>query len=266
MSGNFILEEYPLIVQPTLAKALGINGAIIAQQIQYWTNHKSAPIRDGYAWHYATFKEWQEQFPWMAERTLKDNMAFLEKNNLVISYQPNKSKGDCTKWYRVDLDAIKAFCKPFTHSAKTALPSGKNCLTLRQKLHDVVKEEETTKETTKETKDNNIVHLRRTVGADYEKVLSSAISLGFQEFWGLYRNRKNKRRAIYAFVKARERVGVALEAVLGALKAQNAERDQKLERKEFTPQTPLAASWLNDCRWEDELEAQPTPLTKPMWK
>ncbi len=48
---KLLINEPPLMVIPTLAKALGINSAIILQQIHYW-NTLNNNVIDGYQWCY----------------------------------------------------------------------------------------------------------------------------------------------------------------------------------------------------------------------
>ena len=48
---NLLLDSYPLLIAPELAVAVGLNEAIVLQQIHYWTeiNRKANKNqRDGY--------------------------------------------------------------------------------------------------------------------------------------------------------------------------------------------------------------------------
>lgn len=70
---------------------------------------------------------------------------------------------------------------------------------------------------------------------------------GFDEFWGLYPNKKAKQDALKAWrkVKPDERPTVAQ-----ALKAVKQTEQWQKDDGKFVP---LAASWLNGRRWEDEI-------------
>ena len=77
--GNFLIDEYPLMVQPSLAQALGLNEALFLQQLHYWLQ-RSRHNFDGKPWVYNTFENWQQQnFPFWAINTLKRAVGNLEK-------------------------------------------------------------------------------------------------------------------------------------------------------------------------------------------
>ncbi len=59
---KLLLDEHPLLVLPSLAKKIGLNEAIILQQINYWLIDSKKEI-DGRKWTYNSIKAWNEQFP-----------------------------------------------------------------------------------------------------------------------------------------------------------------------------------------------------------
>lgn len=98
---NMLIDEYPLLVLPSLAVAIGLNEAIALQQLHYWMqNPKGTVIVDGEKWTYNTYEEWQQQnFPFWSERTVQRVFLSLEKMDLVIAKQmPNY---DRKKYYRI---------------------------------------------------------------------------------------------------------------------------------------------------------------------
>ncbi|MED4978243.1 DnaD domain protein [Geobacillus stearothermophilus] len=102
---RFLLDEKPLFVLPSLAKAIGLNEAIILQQLHYWLQ-ESRNIRDGYKWVYNTYEDWQKQFPFWSETTIKRTIRKLENQGIVVSDNFNSLKIDKTKWYRIDYDRL----------------------------------------------------------------------------------------------------------------------------------------------------------------
>lgn len=102
---KLITDEKPIVVLPNLAKLLGINEAIILQQIHYWLE-RSDNIHDGYKWVYNSIKDWNEQFKWLSEPTLKRKFKSLEDKGLLITGNYNKKKFDKTKWYRIDYNLL----------------------------------------------------------------------------------------------------------------------------------------------------------------
>ncbi len=102
---NLLLNEYPLIVLPGLAKRIGLNEAIVLQQIHYWVKQNERANRnhkDSYYWTYNTYEEWQEQFPFWSTRTIQRATRSLREKGLIITGSYNKMGNDNTNWYRID--------------------------------------------------------------------------------------------------------------------------------------------------------------------
>jgi len=98
---KLLVNERPLVVIPSLAVKLGLNEAMVLQQIHYWLQGSQHQY-DGRKWVYNSYKEWQVQLPFWSESTIKRTIKSLEKQGYVISANYNKSKLDQTKWYCID--------------------------------------------------------------------------------------------------------------------------------------------------------------------
>lgn len=98
---KYLLDEHPLIVIPKLAVAVGLNEAIVLQQVNYWLN-KSTKVFEGKKWTYNSYEDWQKQLPFWSISTLKRIFTGLEKDGLLVSGNFNKAKFDKTKWYTID--------------------------------------------------------------------------------------------------------------------------------------------------------------------
>ena len=108
---KFLLKENPLVIIPEIARRVGLNEAIILQQIQYWNTHNEKTknnFRDGYYWTFNTYDEWRKQFPFWSVITIKRTFAKLEGYELVISSNYNKLSIDRTKWYRINYEALES--------------------------------------------------------------------------------------------------------------------------------------------------------------
>ncbi|KFN88988.1 replication protein [Tetragenococcus halophilus] len=106
MADNLLINEYPLLVLPNLAKEIGLNEAIFIQQLHYWLNGKSAKLRDGKTWVYNTYEDWQEQFPFWSVPTIKRIVNKLREKKLIITKNYNKFKYDKTLWYSINYDEL----------------------------------------------------------------------------------------------------------------------------------------------------------------
>lgn len=107
MSSKLFLDVHPILVNQELAIRIGLNQAVVLQQIHYWIEKNRANNRnffDGYYWTYNSFEKWQKQFPWWSLSTIKRIFADLEKRKLLVSGNYNKLKIDRTKWYRINYD------------------------------------------------------------------------------------------------------------------------------------------------------------------
>jgi hypothetical protein len=121
---KLLFDTNPLVVDPDLAVKIGLNEAIILQQIHYWikiNESKNRNNHDGYFWAYNTYSQWHKQFPFWSERTIQRIILSLEKNGLITSANYNKLKIDKTKWYRINYETLKTL--DAVHDANLALPA-----------------------------------------------------------------------------------------------------------------------------------------------
>jgi hypothetical protein len=124
---RLLMQEPPLVIQPTLATLLGLHEAIILQQINYWISKPKAHERDGRRWVYNSYAEWQTQFPFLSADQIKRAILHLEKNGVLLSANYNDLAVNRTKWYSIDYEALATF-QPSGTSAPSlgtnAPPSG----------------------------------------------------------------------------------------------------------------------------------------------
>ncbi|CAI1805380.1 Uncharacterised protein [Serratia quinivorans] len=104
---RLLINENPLQVLPTLACAIGLNEAIVLQQIHYWMNI-SQNFHDGRRWVYNSVPSWQAQFPFWSGSTVKRALANLEKLQMVHTANYNSDSWDKTKWYSVNYEVLAA--------------------------------------------------------------------------------------------------------------------------------------------------------------
>jgi hypothetical protein len=121
---KLLIDDKPVMVLPKLAVAIGLNEAIVLQQIHYWlkvfeearaANH----YHDGRWWVYNTREEWSKNFPWWkSEATAWRALIALRDSGLVIAGNYNKLKIDRTLWYTIDYKAL--------HELELAIVSNSN--------------------------------------------------------------------------------------------------------------------------------------------
>lgn len=103
--GSLLIDEEPLLILPNLAAVVGLNEAIVLQQLHYWLR-KSRHEHDGRVWVYNTLAEWQVQFPFWNEPHLQRTMKSLVDKKLVVVHRFNKQNWDRTNWYSIEYDTI----------------------------------------------------------------------------------------------------------------------------------------------------------------
>jgi hypothetical protein len=96
-----------LIVCPDLAVVLGRTEAELLQQIHYWLG-KSKNIIDGIHWVYNTYQQWQSQFPFLSDRTIRRAIRHLEDLGILKSDRKEASRWYQRKWYTIDYEALEA--------------------------------------------------------------------------------------------------------------------------------------------------------------
>jgi hypothetical protein len=122
---RLLIAEEPLQVLPSLAVAVGLNEAIILQQMHYWLK-RSEHIMEGQHWIYNTYIQWRQQFPFWGLNTIKRAVSQLEKLGILISTSRfNRNPIDKTKWYRIDYQHLETYCHcSIAHNGSSSTHNG----------------------------------------------------------------------------------------------------------------------------------------------
>ena len=100
---SLLLKVKPLVISPMLALRIGINEAIVLQQICYWLEDTTSGIEyDGKRWVYNSINAWNEQFPWWTAKTIQRTVSSLKKMGLIYVEQLKKSQHDQTNYYAIN--------------------------------------------------------------------------------------------------------------------------------------------------------------------
>lgn len=107
MSGEYynrslIIPEPALQVLPSMAEALGLEVAIVYQQLFFLLqNEKCGRIVNGKKWIFNTYGQWAEMFPFWSERNIRRIFERMEEMFLVESCQP-EGVVSRRKYYRLN--------------------------------------------------------------------------------------------------------------------------------------------------------------------
>ena len=106
---RLLIDEPPLQVLPSLAREIGLNEAIMLQQMHYWLI-KSSHEFEGVKWFYKTLEDWQTEFPFWSTMTIRRTLSNLEKQKVIRVGNFNKKKFDKTKWYTIEYQCVNRRC------------------------------------------------------------------------------------------------------------------------------------------------------------
>jgi hypothetical protein len=252
-----LINEPPLLLLPTLAKELGVNAAIILQQIHYWLE-KELNTRDDHYWVYHSYNTWTEQFPFFSQSQIKHAIRKLEKRGILIIGNYNKRSMDKTKWYRINYeeferifpsDKIVQPLEKFIQSSDKIIPSSDKIV---QPLEIIVRPldndsqaipEITSETTSKITTDNKEKNKTYTPP---ENIIEEM----FNRFWTLYPKKVAKKKAYSSFIKIKGLDNEKLEKIMKVLGEQIKSINWQKDKGQFIP---YPTTWINEERWEDEI-------------
>ena len=103
---SLLFQFRPLVINPELAARIGLNEAIVLQQINYWLNETDSGIEhNGRKWVYNTMAQWSEQFPFWSQDTVKRTISSLRKMNILLTEKLAKDRYNHTNYYTINYDA-----------------------------------------------------------------------------------------------------------------------------------------------------------------
>ncbi|ETA73482.1 hypothetical protein [Ligilactobacillus equi] len=255
---NLLFDNYPLLVDRSLAEMIGLEKAVIVQQIHYWLQKKNN-FHDGRYWVYNSIGKWrEEQFRFIkSKNTLSKYLKELENDGILITGNYNKMKFDRTKWYTIDYDVLKARHYAFTKKGEMEVAEigtrNSHNLGDGSDTNWVHNTKDYTKTTAKITKEDTSSKL------DEPNSKTSQLKEDFDKLWKLYPNKKGKAKAFTAYKRAIKK-GVTNKEIQDGIVAYK--RNVKWQREHGFKDLEFAhgATWFNQQRWEDDysLESKAT--------
>lgn len=109
-----LFDEFPILVDRVLAEKIGLNEAIVIQQLHYWimqNKRQNKNFYDSRYWTFNTFEKWhKDTFYFWSNKTVKRIFKKLEEESLIIVGNYNKKGYDRTKWYSINYELISLKC------------------------------------------------------------------------------------------------------------------------------------------------------------
>ena len=113
---KLLFDEQPIVVSRELAKLIGLNEAIVLQQIHFWievNRQAKKNYRDGRYWTFNSMKNWHEnEFSFWGLNTVRRTFENLEKKGYLIKGNFNRVSFDQTKWYTIDYEVLEMLISP----------------------------------------------------------------------------------------------------------------------------------------------------------
>ena len=120
---SMLFNFRPLVINPELATRIGLNEAIVLQQVNYWINDKEqGVIHSGRRWVFNSYESWVKQFPFWSADTVKRAFTSLVKQGCLDVEQLNKSQHDRTNYYTINHD-----CELLNDAEQVPSSNGANC-------------------------------------------------------------------------------------------------------------------------------------------
>ena len=247
MKAKWLFDEHPILVDRELASVIGLNEAIVLQQLNYWLHSKSAKQINGRLWVYNTYDNWRkDNFPFWSRNTIRRAFDSCIKRGLIITGNFNKAGFDKTKWYSIDIEKLDevmgSACAQNGQTSEPKWADGSN-----QDGHTNTRDYP---ETTSENNKHSASHSNAQSVSQLEKE--------FEEVWSKYPNKKGKKQAFNHYKAWRK----------DSVKHTNAYLLERLKKyltycQQNNWYHPMNGStWFNG-RFDDELEVDnPKPANK----
>lgn len=215
---SMLFNFRPLVINPELATRIGLNEAIVLQQVNYWINDKEqGVIHAGRRWVFNSYESWVKQFPFWSADTVKRAFTSLVKQGCLDVEQLNKSQHDRTNYYTINHD-----CGLLNDAEQVPSSNGANCPD--RQAQDAPMDEgknarSLTVTTTKTTTETNSIGAPANAPAPARSAKED-YSPEFETAWQAYPKRAggNSKAAAYKAWKARLKDGVKSEDMLAGVK------------------------------------------------
>ncbi|MBD2364469.1 hypothetical protein H6G36_25405 [Anabaena minutissima FACHB-250] len=114
---NLLISEPPLTVLPSLAERIGLDEAIVLQQVHYLTSsservENTKAFKEGFYWVFHTVENWRAKFfRWWSAPTVKRVFQTLTSSGLLLTDTFDEGQGHRRLWYRVNYALVEAIAK-----------------------------------------------------------------------------------------------------------------------------------------------------------
>lgn len=167
---SMLFNFRPLVINPELATRIGLNEAIVLQQVNYWINDKEqGVIHSGRRWVFNSYESWVKQFPFWSADTVKRAFTSLVKQGCLDVEQLNKSQHDRTNYYTINHD-----CELLNDAEQVPSSNGASCPD--RQVQDAPMDEGKNARSLMVTTTKTTTEIKNTLGASAGAATPTAIS------------------------------------------------------------------------------------------
>ena len=210
----------------------GVEKAVILHNFRFWltknmaNNHNNI---DGYYWTYNSATAFAKLWPYLNAKKISRLLKELEVSGALVTANHNKAGYDRTKWYSMPEFAVKAAPAVISQICEMDFPNMSNAFPkYEQPIPD-----------SKPDKKPDSKHNTTAIA------VSDQLNR-FEEFWEAYPKKSNKAKSKLAYAKAIKKT--SHELIIHSLI--NQKNGNQWGSAQFTP---MATTWLNGERWEDDV-------------
>lgn len=98
-----LLDERIVPILPSVAVQLGLNEAIVIQQLHYMLQRQDTEERDGRPARRMTYEDWVRELPWWSESTIRRVIDGLRQSGLVVTARSKDSSWFSIDYVRLDI-------------------------------------------------------------------------------------------------------------------------------------------------------------------
>jgi hypothetical protein len=107
MTSKIITPETPLLVPPLLASEIGLESAMILQQIHYFCQRSKHLLDDGRRWFYLTLDGWSQQLPFLKPSAIRRAIANLRQLELIDVCRHSRGTWYQSNWFTINAEKVK---------------------------------------------------------------------------------------------------------------------------------------------------------------
>ena len=124
---KLITPEKPLLIPPLVAREIGLEAAIILQQIHYFSQSSKHILRDGQRWFYLTLEGWAEKLPFFKMSTIRRAIGKLRQLELINVHRHSQHTWYQANWYTIHTENVKALWDSICQNQQMEMSTTDTC-------------------------------------------------------------------------------------------------------------------------------------------